>query len=197
MGLDLLGPARLTRLAARHRLRVARCQASPGQIFTFALVVVGGLQAFLFNRQLPLIRQEDVGPGAAKGINRNGWIVGDKIDPAVSGHTGFVPTLWKPTATPPPPPAPGLVRVGTNFFASTRNGTWNPAVDTVAVGRTLTWDWFGGTHSVQSLGSPSFTSSAIMSGAQSKYTFTFSKAGTYQYNCVRHPKAMSGRIIVK
>lgn len=138
----------------------------------------------------------DVGQGRARGINRNGWIVGEKIDPALTGHANFVPTLWKP-GTPPPPPPPGLVRVGNNFFASTRNGTWNPAVDTVAVGRTVTWSWFGGTHNVQSRGSPSFTSSAVMTGSQSKYTFTFSRAGTYQYNCVRHPTTMSGRIIVK
>jgi probable HAF family extracellular repeat protein len=139
----------------------------------------------------------DVGQGAAKGINRNGWIVGNKIDPAVTGHLGFVPTLWKPTDTPPPPPAPGLVRVGNTFFASSRNGTWNPAVDTVAVGRTVTWDWFGGTHNVQSLGSPSFTSSTTMTGSASEYKFTFSKAGTYRYNCSRHPTKMSGRIVVR
>jgi probable HAF family extracellular repeat protein len=138
----------------------------------------------------------DVGPGRARGINRNGWIVGDKIDPVVTGHANPVPTLWKP-GTPPPPPPAGLVRVGSNFFASTRNGTWNPAVDTVAVGRTVTWDWFGGTHNVQSLGSPSFTASAVMTGSASEYKFTFSKAGTYQYNCVRHPTTMRGRIIVR
>ncbi len=139
----------------------------------------------------------DVGPGRAKGINRNGWIVGERVDPAVTGHGNLVPTLWKPTATPPPPPAPGLIRVGNNFFASTRNGTWNPAVDTVAAGRTVTWSWFGGTHNVQSTGSPSFPSSAVMSSSQSKYTFTFSRAGTYQYNCVRHPTTMRGRVIVR
>jgi plastocyanin len=69
-------------------------------------------------------------------------------------------------------------------------------VDTVAVGRTVTWDWFGGTHSVQSLGSPSFTSSAIMKGPKAEYRVTFTRAGTYQYDCVRH-RLMTGRIVVK
>lgn len=140
----------------------------------------------------------DVGPGSAYGINRDGWIVGNKADPAVNGHINPLPTLWKPTDSPPPPPSsPGLVRVGSNFFASSRNGSWNPAVDTIPIGRTVTWDWFGGTHNVQSAGTPSFTSSALMTGAAAEYKFTFSKAGTYQYYCARHPQSMTGRIVVK
>jgi probable HAF family extracellular repeat protein len=139
----------------------------------------------------------DVGPGSALGINQNGWIVGSRIDPATTGLLMPVPTLWKPTNSPPSPPAPGLIRVGVAFFASTRNSTYNPSVDTVAVGRTVTWSWFGGTHNVQSVGSPGFTSSREMSGGQAKYTFTFTKPGTYRYNCLRHPKTMSGRIIVR
>ena len=140
----------------------------------------------------------DVGPGWAQGINKNAWIVGSKADPAVNGHTNPLPTLWKPTDSPPPPaPSPGLVRVGSHFFASGRNGSWNPAVDTIPVGRTVTWDWFVGTHSVQSVGTPSFTSSASMRGATAEYKFTFSKAGTYAYNCVHHPQAMTGRIVVR
>jgi plastocyanin len=139
----------------------------------------------------------DVDQGRARGINLNGWIVGDKINPALTGHTNFVPTLWKPTNSPPAPPPACLIRVGAIFFASSRNGTWDPAVDTVAVGRTVTWDWFGGSHSVQSTGSPSFTSSAVMSGGAAQHTFTFSKAGTYQYRCALHPTAMFGRIIVR
>jgi len=140
----------------------------------------------------------DVGPGSAYGINRNGWIVGNKADPAVNGHTNPVPTLWKPTNAPPPaPPPPGLVRVGSYFFASSRNGSWNPAVDTIPVGRTVTWDWFGGKHNVQSSGTPSFTSSATMSGAAAEYKVTFSKAGTYQYYCALHRQSMTGRIVVK
>jgi probable HAF family extracellular repeat protein len=133
--------------------------------------------------------------GSARGINGSGWIVGAQADRAKCISTPL-PTLWKPTDTPPPAPPPGLVRVGSVFFASTRNGTWNPAVDTVAVGRTVTWDWCGGSHSVQSRGTPSFTSSAVMTGSTSEYKFTFTRAGTYQYNCVVHA-GMTGRIVVR
>jgi probable HAF family extracellular repeat protein len=147
----------------------------------------------------------DLGPGMAKGINRAGWIVGGKIDRTVSGSGGFLPTLWKPTGTPPPPPPPptdepGAVTVGSSFFTSDRNGTTNPAVDTVAVGSTVTWTWVSGLrvlHSVQSIGSPSFPSSALMGGVGTTYEFTFSQVGTYQYNCVAHPGNMTGRVVVK
>ena len=139
----------------------------------------------------------DVGMGAARGINRNGWIAGRMQNPAFTGHTDFVPTLWKPATTAPRPLDPGFVRVGPIFFASSRNGSWNPSIDTVSVGSTVTWDWYGGTHNVQSLGSPSFTSSPLLSGGESKYTFTFTQRGNYLYNCVRHPRAMWGRVIVK
>jgi probable HAF family extracellular repeat protein len=138
----------------------------------------------------------DLGKGSARGINGNGWIVGAQPDLAKC-LSSPVPTLWRPTDTPPPGPPPGVVRVGSIFFASVRNGTSNPAVDTVAVGGTVTWDWCGGTHSVQSLGSPSFTSSVHMSGSTSEYKFTFTRAGTYQYNCAVHPRYMNGRIVVR
>ena len=137
----------------------------------------------------------DIGEGVARGINDGGWIVGAKADRARC-NSSPLPTLWRPMDTPPPPPPAGTVRVGSVFFASTRNGTWNAAVDTVAVGRTVTWDWCGGTHNVQSLGSPSFPSSAVMTGAASAYRFTFTRAGTYQYKCVRHA-GMTGRIVVR
>jgi probable HAF family extracellular repeat protein len=139
----------------------------------------------------------DVGMGGARGINRNGWIVGRMQNPAFTGHTNFVPTLWRPATTAPRPLDPGFVRVGAIFFASSRNGSWNPSIDTVSVGSTVTWDWYGGTHNVQSLGSPSFTTSPLLSGGESKYTFTFTQRGNYLYNCVRHPRAMWGRVIVR
>jgi probable HAF family extracellular repeat protein len=163
-----------------------------GQIVGESRLSPGGrLHAFLWQNGVML----DLGRGSARGINGNGWIVGAQDDRAKC-LSRPVPTLWRPTDTPPPPPTPGVVRVGSIFFASTRNGSWNPAVDTVAVGSTVTWDWCGGSHSVQSRGSPSFTSSVIMQNSQAEYKFTFTRAGTYQYDCVRHV-GMTGRIIVK
>jgi plastocyanin len=94
----------------------------------------------------------------------------------------------------------GTVTVGNIFFESGHNGTRNPAQDTVAVGQTVTWTWTNTgsePHSVRSEGSPSFTSSAVMTGNGSTYSFTFTTPGTYQYDCAVHGAAMSGTIVVQ
>src|ERR1051325_4937820 len=94
----------------------------------------------------------------------------------------------------------GDVVVGNIFFKSARNGTQNPAVDTIAVGDSITWAWnAAGSHTVQSTGVPPevFRNSVVMSGATDKYTITFRTAGTYTYNCAIHGAAMTGRIVVQ
>ena len=96
--------------------------------------------------------------------------------------------------------AAGNVTVGNIFFQSGHNGSMNPAVDTVAVGTTVTWTWTNTgsvSHSVQSDGSPSFTSSTIQSGNGKTYTMTFTSPGTYAYDCAVHGEAMTGRIVVQ
>jgi len=83
---------------------------------------------------------------------------------------------------------------------SSHNGTANPAVDTVAAGSTVTWTWTnnqGVSHSVQSQGATTFSSSPIMSGNDQTYAVTFAAPGTYQYDCAVHGTAMSGRIVVR
>src|SRR5213076_896252 len=97
----------------------------------------------------------------------------------------------------------GCVTVGNNgqiVFISAHNSTANPAVDTVAVGGTVTWTWtnnLGVSHSVQSQGSTAFASSPIMSGNGQTYAVTFSTPGTYQYDCAVHGTAMTGTIVVR
>jgi plastocyanin len=110
------------------------------------------------------------------------------------GLTGSPLTFTATAQTPPPIPTTASVQIGNNFFKSARNTTTNPAVDTVAVGGTVTWTWPASLHSVQSTGSPSFTSSSTKSSGT--YQFTFSTAGTYQYTCVVHPGLMTGRVVV-
>jgi plastocyanin len=105
------------------------------------------------------------------------------------------PLTFNETATLAPPiPTTASVQLGNIFFKSSRNNTQNPAVDTVAVGGTITWTWPGSLHSVQSTGSPSFTSSAVQSSGT--YQFTFNTAGNYSYTCSVHPGQMTGRIVV-
>jgi len=96
--------------------------------------------------------------------------------------------------------AAGTVTVGDIFFQSGHNGTKNPAIDTVAVGTTVTWTWTntGSTpHSVESEDSPSFTSSETLTGSGKTYSVTFTSPGTYTYDCAVHGMAMTGRIVVQ
>jgi plastocyanin len=82
-----------------------------------------------------------------------------------------------------------------NIFRSQRNLSQNPAVDTIAVGGSVVWDFAGGLHSAQSTGSPSFTSSGTL--GTGTYSFTFASVGTYTYNCAIHGDLMTGRIVVR
>jgi plastocyanin len=116
---------------------------------------------------------------------------------ATSGSLTGSPLTFTATAqTPPPIPTSATVQVGNIFFKSSHNTTQNPAVDTVAVGGTVTWNWAGGTHTVQSTGSPSFTSSNPPQSSGT-YAVTFSAAGTYVYDCAVHGTAMTGRVVVR
>jgi plastocyanin len=118
------------------------------------------------------------------------------ITAAAAGLTTL--TFTATAQVPPPIPTEAAVGVGNIFFDSNRNGTQNPAVDTVAVGGAVTWTWISnGAHSVESIGSPSFASSIIKSNNGDTHTFTFSSAGTYQYDCAVHGSQMTGRIVVR
>lgn len=104
------------------------------------------------------------------------------------------------TATADPVPTVADVRVGNIFFTSDRNSSSNPAIDTIAVGGTVTWTW-GITalaeHSVRSQGTPSFTSSANKLGTGQTYSFTFTAPGSYSYDCAVHGSRMTGRVVVR
>jgi len=84
----------------------------------------------------------------------------------------------------------------------------NPAVITVTVGTTVTWNGiFGGTHPLQEVGGEA--SDTVLtgdshfgfSGGGSAYTFRFESAGVYFYRCGNHGVAqfggtMRGKIVV-
>jgi len=119
--------------------------------------------------------------------------------PSNGGGGGTPPTTPPPTSgNTPPAPATAAVTLGDIFFKSQHNGSSNPAVDTVAVNGTVSWTWSVGDmpHSVQSMGSPSFTSSAIQTGVGKTYQFQFTTPGTYQYDCAVHGTLMTGTIVV-
>jgi len=96
-----------------------------------------------------------------------------------------------------PSPDSVMVSVGNNFFRSARNGSMNVAVDTVAVGGKVVWNWASGSvpHNVASIGTPSFRSSDVITG-YGTYSTSFNAPGTYRYNCAIHGNMMSGMIVV-
>jgi plastocyanin len=126
--------------------------------------------------------------GGSTGGGNGGGSTGGDTGGNNGGNSGGAPALT------------AAIAVGNIFFKSGHNGSASPAVDTVAVGGTVTWTWTNSgsvPHSVQSLGSPSFTSSAIQTGDGSTYQIQFSTPGTYQYDCAVHGTMMSGTIVVR
>jgi plastocyanin len=74
------------------------------------------------------------------------------------------------------------------------NFSFGPATITVAAGTTVTWvNRDDIPHTVVSADSV-FKSKAL--DTDEKFTYTFSKAGTYSYFCSIHPK-MTGQIVVR
>src|SRR3989454_545132 len=92
----------------------------------------------------------------------------------------------------------GSVTAGPGIqFVSGHNGTTNAAVDTIAIGGTVTWTWTGSLpHSVQSVGSTSFASSSTMTGS-GEYAVRVDAPRTYQYGCALHGQLMTGTIVVR
>ena len=110
------------------------------------------------------------------------------------------PVTFTATATEAVPiPTTAGVTVRNNNFFSVRNATSSPAVDTVAVGGTVTWTWAEtatNPHNVTSTGTPGFPGrdTAVQ---PPPYSHTFTSAGTYNYLCTVHGTVMNGRVVVR
>ena len=95
-------------------------------------------------------------------------------------------------------PANTSVNPGTNEIFM-QNIAFSPASKTVAVGTTIKWiNKDNATHDVISgtPGNPSGLFSSGDMGANAKFTFTFSQAGTFPFFCSHHA-GMTGTIIVQ
>ena len=142
---------------------------------------------------LPASSNTDATGIAQASLTAGGTVGAVTITATKAGLAGS-PVTFNATVTSAPVTA--AVQIGDFFFKSGHNGTQNPAVDTVAVNGTVTWTWVGSAnHGVQSTGSPSFTNSATQNAGT--YNFTFTSAGTYQYDCIVHGTSMTGTIVVK
>jgi plastocyanin len=140
----------------------------------------------------------------ADGIGATTWTLGPNPgqQSATAAVSGATPQTFTATASgggPSADPTEIAVTVGNDFFTSDRNGSSDPAVDTLAINGTVTWTWGpgAGSHSVHSTGPPDFVSSLVKTGAGQTYSLVFTQAGTYTYNCSIHGNAMTGRIVVR
>jgi plastocyanin len=76
------------------------------------------------------------------------------------------------------------------------NFSFGPAALTVPVGTTLTWTNRDDIpHTIVSTDDPKAFKSKVLD-TDEKFSFTFSRAGTYPYFCSIHPK-MTGKVIVQ
>lgn len=76
------------------------------------------------------------------------------------------------------------------------NFSFGPAALTVPIGTTVTWiNRDDIPHTVVSTDDPRTFKSKVLD-TDEKFSFTFSKAGTYPYFCSIHPK-MTGKVIVQ
>jgi adhesin/invasin len=85
--------------------------------------------------------------------------------------------------------------LGTAFTSAT-NASSNPAVDTISVGEGIRWVQTSGGHTVASTGVPSFTGTNVQL-TPTGYTFVFTAAGTYTYECGIHGASMTGTVVVQ
>ena len=76
------------------------------------------------------------------------------------------------------------------------NFSFGPAALTVSVGSTVTWTNHDDIpHTVVSTDNPKAFKSKVLD-TDEKFSFTFTKAGTYAYFCSVHPK-MTGKVVVQ
>jgi plastocyanin len=141
------------------------------------------------------------------------WTLGatlgqNTLTAAATGLSG-PPLVFAATATPLPTAV--TVNVANNFFRSLRNGSGDEgglfghaAVDTIAVGGTVTWEWVGRGHNVTPYGT-AFTESGTHSLPFTFGPITFNARGEYTYRCTIHSRVerylglilMRGVIIVR
>jgi plastocyanin len=76
------------------------------------------------------------------------------------------------------------------------NFSFSPATLTIPAGTTVTWTNHDDIpHTVVSTDDPRVFKSKVLD-TDEKFSFTFSKAGTYPYFCSIHPK-MTGKVVVQ
>ena len=105
---------------------------------------------------------------------------------AVAALAALALGVAAPASSAIPPAAPSTIKID--------NFTFNAPVVTVPAGATVTWvNGDDIPHTVVAV-DKSFKSKVL--DTDDKFSFTFAKAGTYEYFCSIHPH-MTGKVVVK
>lgn len=86
-------------------------------------------------------------------------------------------------------PAPTTVTVANNYFS--------PDSILISAGSAVRWNIVAGTHSITSVGSPSFSGSDTEPAPFTWGPILFNAPGVYQYECSVHPTLMKGKVVVQ
>jgi plastocyanin len=94
-------------------------------------------------------------------------------------------------------PAAAVIDVGNDFYRSIRNGSLDPALDTISVSGMVTWSWSEtGAHSVR-FSDPNLPVGPELTVAGSQHSVTFPATGTFSYDCAVHGPRMTGAVVVR
>ena len=101
----------------------------------------------------------------------------------------------------PPPPPVGNTPVPSGGI-TVQNNSYSPSAKTIAPGATVEWAWnscVGGYEGESCIAHSVTFDDGVSSSLQERgsYSRTFATAGTYDYHCISHGAAMSGRITVQ
>jgi plastocyanin len=112
-----------------------------------------------------------------------------------------VPTTAIPTTTTPPATATTVPPTPAGAAVVIQNFGFNPQTVTIPVGGTVTWTNLDtAQHTVRNIGTmtvgPGQMFQSKILGKGDNYSYTFTSAGTYQYQCGIHT-SMTGTVFVK
>jgi plastocyanin len=89
---------------------------------------------------------------------------------------------------------------GESVTVELADNAFSPDEVTIDVGDTVTWDWADSANPHSVVGTSDNAAdleSEILTGAGNTFEFTFTDAGTYEYQCSVHGTAMTGVITVE